>query len=132
MNWDVLLHWMTHLGEGSWEAFKDAVTRLGPEDADPDNLVIALRFHLSDLAHVDFFTGGSRRWRVLRPVLAGLAQSDAAILTGGRTPSLHEALARASDGAGCVMSLESSDRRQTTLRITGATSALHQSRPTWE
>jgi hypothetical protein len=117
---------MTHLGEGSWEAFKDAVTRLAPEDADPDDLVVALRFHLSDLAHVDFFPGGSRRWRVLRPVLAGLAQSDAAILCGGRTPRLHEAVARASDGAGCAMSLETSDRQPTILRITGATSALQE------
>jgi hypothetical protein len=126
MNWDVLLHWMTHLGEGSWEAFQDAVTRLAPEDADSNDLVVALRFHLSDLAHVDFFTGGSRRWRVLRPVLAGLAQSGAAILCGGRTPRLHEALARASHDAGCAMSLEGSDRRPTILRITGATSALRE------
>lgn len=126
MNWDVLLHWMTHLGEGSWEGFKGAVTRLAPEDADSDDLILDLRFHLSDLGHVDFFTGGSRRWRVLRPILAGLAQSDAAILSGGRTPHLREALAGAINRAGCSMSLDSLRGRPTTLRVSGAPLTLHE------
>lgn len=126
MNWDVLLHWMTHLGEGSWEAFKDAVTRFAPEDSDCDDLVLDLRFHLSDLGHVDFFVEGSRRWRVLRPVLAGLAQSDAAILSGGRTPQLHDALAGAAARVGSLVSLNGSHERPTTLRVTGAPSTINE------
>lgn len=124
MNWDILLYWMTHLGEGSWGGFKDAVARLAGEDADPRDLVVALRFHLSDFGHVDFFTGGSRRWRVLSPILAGLAQSDAAILCGGRTPRLHEALVAAAKRDDCLVSSENADGRPTILRIKGAPASL--------
>jgi hypothetical protein len=124
MNWDILLHWMTHLGEGSWGGFKDAVARLAGEDAEPNDLVVALRFHLSDLGHVDFFTGGSRRWRVLSPILAGLTQSDAAILCGGRTPRLHETLVAAAHRADCLVSSEDTDGRPTILRIAGTPPSL--------
>src|SRR5437588_448192 len=93
MTWDLLLYWMTQLGEGSWEAFRDAVKGLAPSDRDTDALVRRLRLQLSDLGHADFFLGGSRRWRVAAPVLAGLAmRTDAAILCGGRTPHLTNAL----------------------------------------
>lgn len=126
MNWDVLLHWMTHLGEGSWETFKNAVARLAPDNGDRDGLVLDLRFHLSDLGHVDFFVEGSRRWRVLRPVLAGLAQSDAAILSGGRTPHLDDALAGAAHRVGSLVSLNGSHQQLTTLKVTGAPSTIHE------
>ncbi len=126
MNWDILLHWMTHLGEGSWQGFKNSVGRLAGEEEDLENLVIGLRFHLSDLGHADFFVGGSRRWRTLSPTLAGLAQPNAAILSGGRTPALHEALFAASHRAGCTASSEELADRPMTLRITGGRTSLLQ------
>lgn len=120
MNWDVLLHWMTHLGEGSWEGFKDAVARLAPQDAELDDILVRLRLHLSEMAHADFFVGGSRRWQVLPPVLAGLAaRPDAAVLCGGRTPQLSGAVAAAAEASACVVSSEDAADGPTAVRVAG-------------
>jgi len=119
MSWDVLLHWMSHLGGGSWEGFKRAVVRLAGEDADLDDVIVALRFHLSDLGYVDFFTDGSRRWQVLPPTLVGLVPAGTAILTGGRTPRLQEVLFASAERFGCVVSTESIGRGPATLRLQG-------------
>jgi hypothetical protein len=125
MTWDILLHWMAHLGEGSWEGFKDAVARLAPKDEKLDDLVVGLRLHLSDMGHADFFVGGSRRWRVLPPVLAGLAaKPGAAVLCGGRTPQSRGALAVAAEAAGCLLSLEDAADGPTTVRVQGESAAL--------
>src|SRR5437016_3272377 len=117
---------MTHAGDGSWEGFKRAVVQLAGEDADVDELIVALRFHLSDLGYVDFFTGGSRRWRVLPPTLVGLAPAGTAILTGGRTPGLQDAFLVAAERFGCVASIESTDRGPATLRLQGTRPGLAQ------
>jgi len=126
MSWDVLLHWMTHAGDGSWEGFKRAVVQLAGEDADVDELIVALRFHLSDLGYVDFFTGGSRRWQVLPPTLVGLAPAGTAILTGGRTPGLQDAFLAAGERLGCVVAIESIDCGPATLRLQGPRPGLAQ------
>lgn len=102
MTWDVLLHWMTHVGEGSWMAFRNAVGRLASADADLDYMCRRLRIILSDLAHVDFFVEGSQRWRVLAPVLGGLPMDGGvAVLAGGRTANLKAALAEAARSRQC-------------------------------
>lgn len=125
MTWDVLLHWMTHLGEGSWEGFKDAVARLAPQDEELDDLVVGLRVHLSDMGHAEFFVGGSRRWRVLPPVLAGLAaRPGAAVLCGGRTPQSRSALAAAAEAAGSLVWSEDAADGPTTVRVQGEPAAL--------
>lgn len=125
MNWDVLLHWMTHLGEGSWEGFKDALARLAPQNEELRDLVVGLRLHLSDMGHAEFFVGGSRRWRVLAPVVAGLAaRPGAAVLCGGRTPQSTGALAAAAEAAGCLVSSEDSPDGPTTVRVEGEPAAL--------
>lgn len=97
MNWDLLLEWMTHLGSGAWGAFRGAVAELANDEGDLDEqgLYRTLRIALSDLGHVDFFVGGSRRWHVLRPALVGLAGSSEHLLVGGRTRSLVDRLAAA-------------------------------------
>lgn len=88
--WDLLLEWMTHLGSGAWEAFREAIAELSSDDSslDEESFARALRITLSDLGHVDFFINGSRRWRVLRPALVGLSESGEHLLVGGRTRSL--------------------------------------------
>ena len=90
--WDLLLEWMTHLGSGAWGAFREAVAELaGDQDAtDEQARVRTLRVALSDLGHVDFFIGGSRRWRVLSPALVGLSQTQEHLFVGGRTRSILE------------------------------------------
>lgn len=92
--WDLLLEWMTHLGSGSWAAFREAVEELADDKdlVDDQALVRTLRIAFSDLGHVDFFIEGSRRWRVLRPALVGLSQSGEHLFVGGRTRSLMERL----------------------------------------
>lgn len=125
MNWDILLHWMTHMGEGSWDGFKDAVARLAPQDEALDELFVRLRLCLSDMGHAEFFVGGSRRWRMLPPVLGGLAaKPDVAVLCGGRTPQLSGILATSAKAAGCLVSLEDAADGPTTLRVTGEPAAL--------
>jgi hypothetical protein len=84
-----------------------------------------LRLHLSDMGHAEFFVGGSRRWRVLPPVLAGLAvKPDAAVLCGGRTPQLSSILTAHAKAAGCLVSLEDAADGPTALRVTGEPAAL--------
>lgn len=125
MNWDILLHWMTHMGEGSWDGFKDAVARLAPQDEALDELFVRGRLYLSDMGHAEFFFSGSRRWRVLPPVLAGLAaKPDAAILCGGRTPQLSGTLTTSAEAAGCRVSLEDAADGPTALHFRGEPAAL--------
>ena len=95
MNANRLLEWMTHVGSGPWDAFRDAVDEVDDviERKDPGAWHRTLRIVMSDLGHVDFFVGGSRRWEVRRPVLAGVAGDESAYLfTGGRTSQLLEKL----------------------------------------
>ncbi|MBI4502886.1 MAG: hypothetical protein HY700_17200 [Gemmatimonadetes bacterium] len=102
MNWDVLLHWMTHVGEGSWATFRNAVARLAGDDADVDYWCRTLRVVMSDLGHVDFFVDDSRRWRVRAPVLGGLPPPQGvAALAGGRTPKLSATLSEAVTARAC-------------------------------
>ncbi|WP_434425944.1 hypothetical protein [Nannocystis pusilla] len=91
-NWDLLLEWMTHVGSGAWGAFREAVVELANDSGalDEQALLRTLRIALSDLGHVDFFVGGSRRWRVLRPALVGFAGAAQHLLVGGRTRLLTE------------------------------------------
>jgi len=125
MNWDVLLHWMTHLGEGSWEGFKESVACLAPDEEKRNDLIINLRLLLSDMAYADFFIGGSRRWRVFPPILAGLATSpDDAVLCGGRTPRLIGAFAASAKVEGCIISQENAEKGPTTMNIQGDSAAL--------
>ena len=125
MNWDVLLHWMTHLREGSWGSFRGAVAKLADADADIDDLCRRLRIALSDLGHAGFFVDDSQRWRVLPPVLAGLPPpSEAAVLAGGRTPKLSAALADAAATRGCRVVAEGVEDRPACVRLEGPPNAL--------
>ena len=72
MNCDLLLTWMTHLGEGSWMSFRKAAEEIASEDRDPLELSRALRVGFSNLGFTDFFVDGTQRWRMLPPVLGGL------------------------------------------------------------
>lgn len=125
MTWDLLLQWMTHLGEGSWEGFRDAIERLAPDDQDSGGLLRRLRLELSDMGHADFFVEGTRRWRVVPPVLAGLAmRHEVAVLCGGRTPQLRAALAAAAEAEGCLLSVEESADGPTVVGIAGDPAAI--------
>ena len=103
MNADRLLEWMTHVGSGPWDAFRDAVDEVDEvmERQDPHAWYRTLRIAMSDLGHVDFFVDGSRRWEVRRPVLAGLAGNESAhLFTGGRSSELLKKLEQRVTGNG--------------------------------
>ncbi|MGO9930428.1 MAG: hypothetical protein ACLPV8_01220 [Steroidobacteraceae bacterium] len=95
--WDLLLEWMTHVGSGAWEAFREGVAELTSDEIDFDEQRISrtLRVTLSDLGHADFFVGGSRRWHVMRPALVGLSGGNEHLFVGGRTRSLVDQLCTA-------------------------------------
>lgn len=96
MNGDLLLEWMTHMGSGTWGAFRNAVDELygNAGERDEHAQYRQLRVALSDLGHADFFVDGSRRWKVRRPALVGLASGETRhMLTGGRTSELARRVA---------------------------------------
>ena len=91
MSGDRVLEWMTHLGTGPWDAFRDAVDDLDDREGgdDAQKLQRVLRIAFSDFGHADFFVNGSRRWRVRRPALAELIRNGAGhLFIGGRTREL--------------------------------------------
>jgi hypothetical protein len=100
MSFDLLLHWMTQKQEGSWAAFRGAISRLAL-GADQSAFPRRLRVTFSDLGHVDFFVEGSQRWRILPPMLAGLSADGEAVLCGARTPHLVKLLQSTAGELGC-------------------------------
>ena len=130
MNSDRLLEWMTHVGSGPWDAFRDAVDEVDKvtERENPLTLYRTLRIALSDLGHVDFFVGGSRRWKVRRPVLAELAGDDSAhLFTGGRTSELLEKLEQrlAENGEG-IMTIHQHGLGPSRVNVNGERNFLRQ------
>jgi hypothetical protein len=106
MNADSLLHWMSHLGEGSWHRFHDAAAWLTRSDGGHAETARLLRIYFSDLGCVDFFVAESQRWRVRSPLLAGLSDERQAVLCGGRSPMLVEALQAAAESHGCHFEIQ--------------------------
>jgi hypothetical protein len=106
MNADNLLHWMSHLNEGSWRRFRDAASELTPSNGDQAETARLLRNCFSDLGCADFFVDESQRWRVRPPLLAGLCEERQAVLCGARSPSLVEALQAAAQKRGCRFEIQ--------------------------
>jgi len=95
MDGNRLLHWLSHVGEGTWESFRRAVVEIvgaaGDNSGEEEfsDFVMRLRFRLSDLCYADFFPERRNRWRTLPPMLVSFAETpDRALACGGRTPSL--------------------------------------------
>ena len=120
MNCDLLLAWMTHVGEGSWMTFRRAVEGIVSEDRDPLELSRALRVGLSDLCFTDFFVDGTRRWRMQPPMLGGLgANGGTAVFYGSRTPALVDALRSEAESHGAGFEEESFGDCPTSVRVSG-------------
>ncbi len=125
MNFDVLLYWMTHLGEGSWVSFRKAVRELAPEQAESSDLCRNLQIHLSELGHVDFFVDESRRWKVRSPILGGLVdRPEIALLCGGRTPKLLATIEKASTENHCKFLVIPSTDSPSQIQVEGSEKAL--------
>lgn len=123
--WDMLLYWMSNMGEGSWDRFRNVVTELAGRDGDLGPLRRSLRVRLSDFAHVNFFIGDSSRWNALPPLVAGLLEpANAALLIGARTPRLLSDVQAAAARTGVVVSCEVSDDSPAIIRLEGSPDTL--------
>lgn len=120
MNNERLLAWMTHMGGGSWAGFRKAAEEIFGSDRDPLDLCRSLRVGLSDLGFADFFIDGTQQWRMLPPVLGGLAvHQNAAALYGSRTPRLVEELRNAAGSLGGRFESEDFQDCPTSFRVVG-------------
>ena len=120
MNCDMLLAWMTHIGEGSWMSFRKSVEVIADSDSNLHDLSRKLRISLSDLEFADFFINDTQRWRMLPPVLGGLAiQESVAALYGSRTPHLVKKLKSAAETHGCRFETEKLQNCPTLIRVVG-------------
>ena len=123
MNGNLLLYWMSHLGEGSWSRFADALKELDP-DADHERLRKKLPISLSDFALVDF-SRATRKWKVRKPVLAGLAAKRCtALLCGGRSEELIQCFQDAAHIAGCAVSEETNEHSPSRFIVQGSPERL--------
>jgi len=121
MSWNLLLNWMTHVGEGSWSLFRKTVGEIAPDGADVQKLCRILRIALSDLRHADFFIDGSQRWRTFPPILGGLAvQTNVSVLYGGRTPRMLEELQSATENRDCQLVVSDYTDRPACISIEGS------------
>lgn len=101
---ELVLRWMSCTGEGSWPGFLDALRVVDP-DFGP-TAPARLRSRISDLAHAEFFISGTRRWKVLPPMIGGLAETSSAVLVGARTGRLVDCLVRATHPSGCGIEIQ--------------------------
>jgi hypothetical protein len=126
-NGELLLQWLTHVREGSWATFRRALSAVEPADEESAAAARRLRTRLSEMAHVEFFIDGGNRWRTFAPLLGGLCEPSGAVLSGGRTPILVDALARSSENAGCQIEILETSDGPDAVRVSGRPEAIHRS-----
>ena len=130
MRSNALLHWMAHLGQGTWAGFKRAVAWLAEPESDVVVEARRLRTRFSDLAFAEFFVDGTDRWRSFRPLLVWSShQPNEAFLCGARTARIVEDLRVAADESRCKFFELVVDSSFTTVKLHGtqkqvATAAL--------
>jgi len=125
MDCDLLLSWMTLTGEGAWATFRNAVQELAGPDADLSRISRTLRITLSDLGFADFFIEDTQRWKILPPVLGGLAgKRCVAGMFGARTPIILESLKATAENLGCEIRWETPRDSPVLIRIKGGMSEL--------
>ena len=127
MNFDLLLAWMAHVGEGPWTAFRRAVEYSagdGPEAEEGGMTAGRAARILSDLGHADFFVDGGSSWRAFAPVLGGLLGARSAVLTGARTPRLVESLAGVCARLDCDVVIEGQSAAPRRVEVVGGHEAL--------
>jgi hypothetical protein len=124
--WNMLLYWMSDLGEGSWDRFRSVVTELANDGQDLSQLRRTLRVRLSDFGHVNFFVGDSSRWETQPPLAAGLVGVDhTALLIGARSPKLVRDIKAAAEEHSVEMVEEASADAPDLLRLIGPSDVLN-------
>ncbi len=127
MDANKLLHWLSHLGEGSWDSFRKAVEELSVPDSSASgrDIAVKMRFRLSELGDIDFFPEKRRKWQIVRPLLAGFPERQGeAVLCGGRTPAFLASLSAAAETWACSVEQEPRAELPDKIRIRGEPDAL--------
>lgn len=125
MKWDPLVHWMAHVGEGSWASFKRAALAIAGPNEDISNELRRLRLRLSDLGYAEFFVGTAGRWRSFQPLLAASPHLPGeAFLCGARTDSMIRALREHAGRSRCTVLELSVDGLFRSVHVRGNAAAL--------
>jgi hypothetical protein len=130
MKGNELLYWMSHLGEGTWESFKNAVAQLAEPDEKKEevlgDLITRTRFRLSDIGSVTFSADKRRRWQVLDPVLASFTEKpDRGVLCGGRSPALIQLFDSVAKNEECLIEIRLRPSLPDLIVVTGTPAALN-------
>jgi hypothetical protein len=125
-----LLYWMSHLGEGTWESFKNAVAQLAQPDERReevlDRLITRTRFRLSDIGSVTFSADQRRHWQVIDPVLASFTENpDRGVLCGGRSPALIQLLNSVAASEQCTIEIRPRPNLPDLIGVIGKPAALN-------
>lgn len=127
MDANKLLHWLSHLGEGTWDSFRRAVEELSVRDGTSSgrDAAMQMRFRLSELGDIDFFPDKRRRWQIVPPLLAGFPERQGeAVLCGGRTPAFLASLSVAAEARACSLRQEARPELPDKIRVRGEPDAL--------
>jgi len=121
---ELLLSWLSHMGEGSWAGFVRAHSQL-QSSADEGSAYARMRLRatLSELAHAEFFIGGGTRWRVFQPAI-GLLPKAIGALIGGRTPRLLDQVRRSAERCRCGVDVQHDDWGPDRVRLDGSEEAI--------
>lgn len=100
MDHDLLLAYLTALGRGDWQKFKEALVWLAEPGQDLYRAEVAR--DLSSLGHVEFAAFGNMEWVVCPPTLVCVdeAAGARAVLCGGRHGVLLDTVAQAAERLG--------------------------------
>lgn len=111
MNADLLMLYLSHLGEGSWAAVKSHFRAAAGAEAEAGGRT--LRYALEEMGFADFFVDhktpqgpqSGDGWRVLPTKLMMLASGQAALLCGARDPDVLRSLQEAAQAEGCAFEM---------------------------
>lgn len=111
INADLLMLYLSHLGEGSWAAVKSHFRVAGGAEAEAGGC--ALRYALEEMGFADFFVDREaphgpqpgHGWRVLPTSLRMLASGQTALLCGARDPDVLQSLQEAAQAEDCTFEM---------------------------
>lgn len=89
---NLLLTWMSHCWEGSWDSFRRGIASMTGEQLNENELqkrVHKLRYHLSDMGCIQFLRQKRLRWNALPPCIVSIPDTPrVSVLCGARSPGL--------------------------------------------
>lgn len=117
MNDNLLLAYLSELGQGKWSQFRQALDYLADENQELYRSVKARQ--LSALGHVEFAFEGDLRWAVCEPTIAWLSRADQlkGVLCGQRSQRLLDNLAHWCERFDCQLSLASQEEGPDVISI---------------